>query len=82
MEEADEFDWRARINIDPGIQAGKPVIAGTRVPVYVIVGGLASGASVKEVCHSYHVTDFDVRAALAYAAEVLAEERVYAIPDR
>lgn len=66
-----------RIVIDPRIQHGKPVIRGTRVPVARIVGGLAGGMTVEEVTQEYGVTDDDVRAALAYAAELVEEDIVF-----
>lgn len=72
--------WEKRITIDPEVQGGKPVIKGTRVPVQVLVGSLSGGMSVEEVCREYHVTREDVQAALAYAAEALADERVHALP--
>ncbi len=75
-------DWGSRITIDPDIQGGKPVIKGTRVPVQVIVGGLAKGMTVEQVCDEYVVTEADVRAALTYATEVLAEKTVRALPSR
>lgn len=71
-----------RIVIDPKVMGGKPVIKGTRVPVQVIVGGLAGGMTAEEVCEEYRVTAEDVQAALAYAAETLAEEKVHALPRR
>jgi uncharacterized protein (DUF433 family) len=74
--------WRKRINIDSGILGGKPVIAGTRVPVQIIVGSLAGGMTGDEVCEQYKITSEDVTAALAYAAEVLTEETVHALPSR
>ncbi|MBI3988872.1 MAG: DUF433 domain-containing protein [candidate division NC10 bacterium] len=64
---------------DAKVLGGKPIIKGTRVPVQVIVGSLAGGMSVEEVCEQYRLKPQQVRAALAYAAEVLAEERVYAL---
>jgi uncharacterized protein (DUF433 family) len=65
-----------QITIDPGIQGGHPVITGTRVPVEIVVGSLAGGMSVTEVCEQYRLTEVQVRAALAYAAESVAGERV------
>ena len=73
---------KSRIVIDPKVMGGKPVIKGTRVPVQVIVGGLAGGMTIDEVCEEYRVTAEDVQAALAYAAETLAEEKVHALPRR
>lgn len=40
-------DWKKRIEINPDIMGGKPVIKGTRVPVEVIVGGMAGGMTVE-----------------------------------
>lgn len=74
------MDWRDLIDIDPAILGGKPVIKGTRVPVQVVVGSLAGGDSIGDVCQGYGVTEEDVRAALAYAAEVLGQERLHALP--
>lgn len=66
------FDWQSRINVDPGVAAGRPVITGTRVPVEVIVGSLGGGATIREVCADYNLSEEDVRAALIYAAEIIA----------
>ena len=74
--------WQDRIAIDPEIQGGKPVIKGTRVPIQVIVGGLAKGMTIADVCDEYVITEDDVRAALTYATEVLADETVHALPAR
>jgi len=72
-------DWKKRIDIRPDIMGGKPVIKGTRVPVEVIVGGLAGSMTVEEVCNEYRIKPKDVRAALAYAAETLSEEHLIAV---
>ena len=71
--------WRNRIDFNPKIMGGKPVIKGTRVPVQVIVGSLAGGMNEEEVCKEYRITLKDVRAALSYAADTLTEEKVYAL---
>ena len=70
-----------RIVLNPKIHHGKPVIKGTRVPIVAIIGGLAGGMSMEEVCRDYEVTEEDVRAALAYAAELIDSERVYPVPN-
>lgn len=69
-----------RILIDPAIQHGKPIIRGTRVPVVRILGGLAGGMSIDEVIQEYDVAEEDVRAALAYASEVIAQEEHHPLP--
>ena len=71
------MSWQDRIAIDRQIMGGKPVIKGTRVPVQVVVGSLAGGSTVEgELCEGYSVTERDVRAALAYAAEQNEDWRV------
>ena len=65
-----------RITVDPKIMHGKPVIRGTRVPVYVILNLLAGGMSEEEVLKEYpDLTRDDILACLEYAAR-LAEEEV------
>ncbi|MCR4292035.1 MAG: DUF433 domain-containing protein [Candidatus Kuenenia sp.] len=66
-----------RIIIDPHIQHGKPVIKGTRVPVTRIIGGLAGGMTKDEIIREYEVNDEDIRAALAYASELIEQEEFH-----
>ena len=63
-----------RIVVNPRIHSGKPVIEGTRVPVDVLVGAVASGMAIERVADEYGVTRKDVLAALGYAAQVVAGE--------
>jgi uncharacterized protein (DUF433 family) len=72
-------EWKKRIEINPDIMGGKPVIKGTRVPVEIIVGGLAGGMTAEEVCNEYRIKIEDVRAARAYAAETLSGEHLIAV---
>ncbi len=65
-----------RIVVDPKIMHGKPVIAGTRIPVYVVLDLLAGGLSPEQVLREYpDLTLEDVQACLVYAAR-LAEQEV------
>ena len=64
------------ITIDQNVQFGKPVIAGTRVPIAVIVGHVAGGMTVDEVAKEYQLKREDVLTALAYASKVVAEETI------
>lgn len=66
-----------RIIIDSHIQHGKPVIKGTRVPVARIIGGLAGGMTKDEIIREYEVSEEDIRAALAYAGELIEEEEFH-----
>lgn len=63
-----------RIVVDPNICFGKPVIRGTRIWVALIVENLAEGVSEEELLEAYpQLKPEDLRAALAYAAEVTRE---------
>ena len=54
-----------RIVIDPEVLVGKPVIKGTRVPVYLIIELLANGLSEKEILKEYpQLKQEDIKAAL------------------
>jgi uncharacterized protein (DUF433 family) len=68
-----------RVTVDENVRFGRPVIEGTRVPVELIVAKLAGGMSVEDICDEYEITGEDVRAALGYAAHVLASEQVRAV---
>ena len=66
-----------RIEINPKIMAGKPVIRGTRIPVEMILRKLGAGMTVDEVIADHpHLTPEDIRAAQAFAADYLADERL------
>ncbi|MBN1773949.1 MAG: DUF433 domain-containing protein [Deltaproteobacteria bacterium] len=63
-----------RIVVDPAVCFGKPVIRGTRIWVALIVENLAEGLTEDELLAAYpQLVRDDLRAALAYAAEVTRE---------
>ena len=67
----------ARVGVDPKVCAGKPCIRGTRIYVAIILDGLAEGLTPEEIVDHYpSLTIEDVRAAVAYGAE-LARENVW-----
>jgi len=69
------MSYRDRVIIDPEIMHGKPVIKGTRIPVYIILNLLAGGLSEEEVLREYpDLTKEDIHACLEYAAELAQEE--------
>ena len=69
-----------RISIDPNICFGKPCIRGTRIWVSLILDFLASGETVERILEAYpQLTADDIRAAIAYGAEV-ARERIVPVP--
>lgn len=66
-----------RVEVNPKVMLGKPVIKGTRIPVELIVRKLSEGMSEEEILDAYpRLTQADIRAALAYAADVLAQEDI------
>ena len=76
----DRKELLGRITTDPKICFGKPCIRGTRIWVSLIVENLADGVTEAELLKAYpQLTADDVRAALAYAAEV-TRERVIPLP--
>jgi uncharacterized protein (DUF433 family) len=69
-----------RIIVDPNICHGKACIAGTRIPVSVILDNLSSGSTYDEIINAYpSLTIEDIRAALKYAT-LLTKERFISIP--
>jgi uncharacterized protein (DUF433 family) len=71
-----------RIVVDEKVCFGKPVIKGTRVPVFVVLHELANGMSPEEIADEYGITVDDVRAAIRYAASVIANETIYVTSER
>jgi len=72
------MDWRPYIRCDPSILCGKPVIAGTRIPVELILEKLALGQTIEQILEDYpHLTEEAIRAAIAFAVEVLKTDFVY-----
>ena len=69
-----------RIVADPDIRHGRPVIAGTRLPVETILGSLAGGMTIDEVCKEYDIDREDVFAVLEYARESVAGEEIRSLP--
>ena len=66
-----------RIEVNPTIMLGKPVIRGTRIPVELIIRKLSEGASEADLLDAYpRLTRKDIQAALAYAADSLAHETI------
>jgi uncharacterized protein (DUF433 family) len=69
-----------RITIDPNICFGKPTIRGTRIWVSLLLDFLAGGMSEDEILEDYpHLVREDIRAAIAYGAE-MSRERYVDIP--
>lgn len=66
-----------RVTVDPRVCGGKPCIRGTRIYIAIILDGLAEGLTPEQIIDHYpYLTLDDIRAALAYAAE-LSRENVW-----
>ena len=64
---------KPRIETDPKVLLGKPVIRGTRISVELILRKLGEGATERDLIEAYpHLTAEDIRAAMKYAADTLA----------
>ena len=75
------MDGADRVEIDPGVQHGKPVIRGTRITVEILLRKLAEGATEGDLLDAYpRLTREDVRAAIGYAADTVAHEETLITP--
>lgn len=67
---------------DPKIMMGKPVVAGTRITVELILEKLAAGETVEELLDAHsRLTHPAISAALAFAAEALKADVVYPMQE-
>jgi len=66
-----------RITVDPAVCGGEPCIRGTRIPVHVILGHLASGEDYQTVLKNFpNITRDDILACLEYASFLSTEKAV------
>jgi uncharacterized protein (DUF433 family) len=67
-----------RIEVNPRILGGKPVIKGTRIPVYLILELLSAGYDFERIVKAYPtLTEEDIKAAVEYAAKVMKNEEAF-----
>ncbi len=70
-------NWQEHISIDPQACHGKPCIKNTRIMISVILDNLADGLTFEEIVKDYPpLTLEDVKAAIAYAAQLTREEEL------
>ena len=75
------MDWHERIELNPEVLVGKPVVKGTRVAVGFIIELLSQGWTEAQVLENYpQLKHEDILAALQYTSELLKEEAVYSLP--
>lgn len=73
----------ARIEINPRVMMGKPVIRGTRIPVELILRKLSEGASQSDLLEAYpRLVREDIYAAMRYAADTVAHEEIVFLDER
>jgi uncharacterized protein (DUF433 family) len=64
-----------RIEMNPTVMLGKPVIRGTRITVELVLRKLGEGATEEELLDAYpRLTRQDIQAAIIYAADAIAHE--------
>lgn len=74
------MNWQRHISVDPNVCHGQACVAGTRIPVSVVLDNLAVGIPPAEIVQSYpRLSLDDIQACIAYAAD-LAREEVVALP--
>jgi uncharacterized protein (DUF433 family) len=69
-----------RIEINPSVMQGKPVVRNTRVPVELVLRKLAEGATFDDLLDAYpRLTAQDIKACLEYAAATIAHEDILSV---
>lgn len=75
--------WEDRIEVNPQVLLGKPVVKGTRLSVEFVIDLLAQGWSDEEILRNYpHLSRADIHACLAYAGNRLRSEKVYPLTSQ
>ncbi len=70
----DDEEILTRIEVNPKIMVGKPVIKGTRLTVQFVLGLLANGMSIEDIRGEYEgLTREDILACLSFAAQALGQ---------
>ena len=71
-----------RIVLNPSVMVGKPIIKGTRIPVELIVRMVAQDIPIEKILDEYpRLEREDVRAALNYAADVIARDEIFLLTE-
>ena len=72
-----------KIEINPRVMQGKPVIRGTRIPVELVLQKLGEGATEKDLLEAYpRLTREDIHAAMRFAAAALAHEETISLTNK
>jgi len=74
------MQWQQHVTVDPAICHGQACVAGTRIPVAIVLDNLAAGRSPEQILSSYPtLTSEAIQACIGYAAD-LAREQVVGLP--
>ncbi len=77
------MNYRGIIHSDPKVMMGKPVIKNTRITVEHILNELTTGMDISDIAEAHPSLDANkVRAAIAYALDVIRNEEVYNFADK
>jgi uncharacterized protein (DUF433 family) len=73
-------DYREMVVSNPDVMMGKPVIAGARITVELILEKLAAGETVEQILEAHpRLNEGAIRAALAFAPEALRSDVIYPV---
>ena len=64
------------IIIDAEIKGGRPIVAGTRVPVSLVLDKLSAGATYEDLAFEYDLETSQIQDVLRYAAQVISNEEI------
>jgi uncharacterized protein (DUF433 family) len=75
--------WQDHIQVNPRVAFGKPVVAGTRIPVYMVLELVEAGYTPQQIIADYYptLTEEDVRACIHYATELAKNEEIYFVAE-
>lgn len=70
---------KSRIDVDPNIHFGKPIVAGTRITVQNVLELVKEGLSFETIIADYYpdLDAADIQACVQYAIDVLAAEDIH-----
>lgn len=71
------MNYKDRLEINPDIMMGKPVIKGTRITVELLLRKLSEGMTIENLLEAYpNLKSEDIYAALSYSADVIGKEEM------
>ncbi len=70
--------WQKHIQVNPMVAFGKPVVTGTRIPVYMVLELIEAGHTPQQISTEFYptLTKDDVRACIRYATELTKNEEI------